>query len=685
MTFKIGIDVGGTFTDFAVYDRISKEIRAFKVETTYPEFSDGVKNGLDLIASTNHLQLRELLANTTLIVHGTTITTNTMLNRGWVKTGLVTTKGFRDVIELRRGVKKSPFDMSELFPPPIVPRSLRFEVGERTTSRGKIVLSPKTAEIKNLAKKIQKQKLKSVAICFLHSFSNPKNEKFVKRELAKHLPGVFLTGSHEILSEIREYERFSTTVVSACVQPILADYLHSLALFLKTNGFRGMLFITQSNGGALTAEKAIELSVGSIFSGPSAGPTAAVRISQQQGIKDFIYAEMGGTSFEACICPYGHPLLTTEGEISGYRTAASMIDMNIIGAGGGSIAWIDILNALRVGPQSAGADPGPACYGKGGEQPTVTDADLLLGYINPNFFLGGAMKLREDLSVEAIKSKVSKRLSLEDIEATQKIYEVINENMASNLALTSVKRGYDIKDFAIVTGGGAGPIHIASIAERVGATSIIVPRSSGVMCSIGMLVSDLKLDYVRTHYQRASFDALKSINSMLAQLVKRGQRILAQAAKSVEILPSLDIRYIGQMHEVNVELKRVPLSQTDFEKTLEEFHVKHELLYGYSEPQDPCEIINVRLTVIGVTDKPEIRALESGGKDPSRAKKKSRCVYFEKYDDFQETDILDGSRLLRDNLVEGPSIIEEESTTVVVNPGWSCQVTALGDYLLERK
>ncbi len=622
----MGIDVGGTFTDLVLYDDINGTTDALMVETTYPDHSQGVINVITQAAEGRGLDLRHFLREVRSIVHGSTFTTNAALNRDWVKTGLITTRGFRDILELRRGIKKEQFDMREVFPPPIVPRHLSVGIRERIAYDGQVIVPMQTAALKQASEIFKRENVRSLAVCFLHSWINGEHEKKARAVLAKLLPGTCIVSSSEILPEIGEYERISTTVLSASLQPIFEDYLNRIASFLKENGYNGELFVMQSNGGVKTWRQACKFTVCSLLSGPSAGPVAAKFVAKGSQVENFVYAEMGGTSFEACICPSGLPLVTTENEFAGYRIAIPMVDMHIIGAGGGSIAWIDKMGALKVGPKSSGADPGPACYNKGGSQPTVTDADLILGYLNPNFFLGGQMKLDQNIAQMVTRKKIGDVLHMDVTESAEAIFQIANSNMAGSLNMVSVRRGYDLRDFALVVGGGAAPIHIASLAEEVGGSTVIIPHRSAVFCAMGMLFSDIKHDFVRSYYCLVSENRLSELNKLLVGMEKQSVLALESEgfkASEVTLQRSCDMRYQGQFHEVNVLFSSGPINKEVLQATLAQFHQRHETLFGYSELNDPCEFLNLRITAVGETQKPLMPSKNLSDADPSQAFKTS--------------------------------------------------------------
>jgi len=688
MKYKLGIDVGGTFTDFLLVEENGGS-HIFKTPTTPKDPSVGVQAGLAEIAEFTNLDLNQFLASLEIIVHGTTITTNAALTRNGAKTAFITTKGFRDLLNMRRGLRDRQYDSRYAPPEAFIRRRNIHTVEERIDSQGNVLIPLNEDEMLAVIDKLKDNGVEAIAVSTLFSFLNPVNERRIGEMLRQAFPDIYISLSSEILPQVRVYERNSTVALNSYVGPILSSYLRKSEGSLQKSGFKGNLLIMQSNGGVMSPEMSSRFAVNTLLSGPAGGPVNGQFIGGIHGLHNIITVDMGGTSFDVCLINEGQPAVTTEGEIGGYRVALPTLYIETIGAGGGSIASVDAEGMLQVGPQSAGADPGPACYGKGGEEPTVTDADLILGYLDPDYFHGGALKLDLSAATRAVEEKVAKPLGLTINEAAAGIYKMINLNMALGVNLVSVAKGHNPRNFAMVVAGGAGPIHAADIARDQNIPLVIVPRGSSVFCASGMLMSDLKHDYVRTYTadlnamdrERAGEicrDMLAEANSTLLQEGIPQGRIQAHF--------SADIRYVGQFNEVNVPL---PMSSSqeirdeDLKYLKELFHNTHDKLYGYAMPGASLELINIRLQTVGETDKPTRNPSKHAGKDASKALKTHRQVFFE--DKFRSTPVYDGLKMKHGNMIFGPAIVEEPTTTIVVPPDFNLTCDSYDNYMLYQR
>ncbi len=702
--FRIGIDVGGTFTDFLLINELG-ESTIYKTLTTPKDPSEGVFDGLVLMAKDREISLPEFLGQVKIIVHGTTITTNATLTGDGAKTGFITTKGFRDVLNMRRGMRERQYDSKHSPPPPLVPRYLIATVEERVDCEGKEVTSLNRDDVLKSAALFKSEGIEAVAVSFLFSFFNPLHEREIREILQEELPGVYISLSSEVLPQVRVYERHSTTALNAYVGPILAKYLAKLQSRLQGKGYAGTLLIMQSNGGVMSPEVAMRFASNTLLSGPASGPAAGIFYSESQAVKDIITVDMGGTSFDVCLVKEGKPGFTVEGRVGDYRIASPMIDIHTIGAGGGSIAWIDPGGILCVGPKSAGSEPGPVCYGRGGRQPAVTDANLILGYLDPNFFHGGDLQLNYDATFNAIE-ELGKKLGLDAVETAAGIYKIVNANMADGVREVSIKRGHDPREFALVVAGGAGPIHAAAIASELGLSLIIVPRESSVFCAAGMLISDLKHDFVRTYNAPVGKHTLEELNDLYGIETLSGKKLFhgqqnlnrlkdlynemrlealktlsaeGIPEKSVVLSYSADLRYIGQLNDVEVGWEDSPIE--DVINGLEEaFHKRHETLYGYSMPGSPVEFMNLRLSAIGATDKMSFNKFPFSGIDASFAMKGKRQAYFN--GKFVETPVYDGLLMGNGNMLEGPAIVEQPTTTIIVTPEFNLACDEYNNYIL---
>lgn len=680
---RIGIDVGGTCTDFYVLNADGSS-RVLKTLSTPADPSDGVFNGLAQVAAAYGLSAESLLKATSLIVHGTTVATNTLLTRSGVKVGLLVTDGFRDHLEMRRGIKTRLYDLHYDPPPPLVPRFLRLGVKGRINAHGEEVAALDETSLRDALEVFRDKEVDAVAISYLFSFLDSSHEEHTRDVAREMLPDAYLSVSSEILPEIREYERTSTVVLNAYIGPIVSRYIESLDRRLRDAGFNGTLLIMQSNGGVMSPGVATRFAANTLLSGPAAGPAAGLSYAQEHGWRDIISIDMGGTSFDAVLVHDGAPTLTTEGAIADYHIASPIIDIHTIGAGGGSIAWIDAGGMLRVGPQSAGADPGPACYGRGGDAPTVTDADVVLGYVNPNNFLGGSISLDPEASRRVIAAHVAQPLDLDVIEAARGIFDIVNAQMADGIRIVSVEKGFDPREFVLVAAGGAGPIHACAMARELEIPNLIVPRESAVFCAVGMLLCDLKHDFVRTYRASTTEIDFARLRALFAEMETAGAQMLRDEGMpddAVILRRSLDMRYIGQPHEVGVSLAERDIEMGDIQSTLDLFHARHELLYGYANKDEPAELLNVRLEALGVTPRLSQAEIESA---PGAAPQPydSRRAFFHAAGGFLDTPVYASSDLRPAQEFGGPAIIEMPNTTVVVTPDYRLSVDRFGNFLL---
>jgi len=665
----------------------SGAIRVFKAPTTPHDPSQGLLNALSKGASSCGVPLETFMADLELIVHGTTLATNALLTGRGVRTGMITTKNFRDVIEIRRGYKNVRTSMYNVFVPPyepLVPRYLRLGVAERTLSTGEIETPLDEAEVAQAIEQLKTEDVKAVAICFLHSYANPQSEGRAKELCERGLPGVHVTASHDILPVWREYERFSTTVVSAYIGPIVADYLTELQRRLRGAGFGGSLLMMLSSGLVETVDYCIPRAVTLIGSGPAAAPSTGVFVGDTFGHKNIVSVDMGGTSFDVCMIRGRDIPTTTESWVGDERVAIKMVDVHSGGAGGGSIAWIDSLGLLRVGPQSAGADPGPAAYGKGGTEPTVTDADLLLGYVPEDYFLGGEIPLQRELSEQAV-SKVAQPLDLTISEAASAIFTAVNSYMADQISVVTTKRGYDVRDFALVAGGGAGPVHAAFIASLLDMKTVIIPPVAALYSAFGMLAMDLGRDFARSYIVRAAQLDLERVNRLYAEMeaqARTAMRAMDVPDEAVVLKRTVDMRYIGQFHEVEVDVPSGELGGPELDAVAEVFHNKHEDLYTFKMPWKGIEFLAFRLKATAPKAAFQLQRVRRGAPDPSGAFKRQRMCVFA--GSLVDTPVYDGEKLLAGNVIVGPALIEERTTSVVIPSGFRCAVDPFRNYVLTQ-
>lgn len=685
--FKVCIDVGGTFTDCLVLDEAGK-FTEFKTPTTPEDASLGVINALAKAARFYGQTLQEFASKVYLLVHGTTLATNALLTGKGARVGMITTKGFRDVMEIRRGFKNIRTSMFNVFIPPyrpLVPRRLRLGVAERTLHTGQVRTALNAAETQAAIKKLKAEGVEAVAVCFLHSYANPENEQKAAQICRDRLNGVYVTASHEVLPAWREHERFSTTVVSAYIGPASSRYLDLLEERLKAVAFKGSLLIVQSDGLVQSVEQTKKRAVSLIASGPAAAPQAARYCGRVSSYPNLISIDMGGTSLDVSLVCNGEVNHTTESWVGDERVAIKMVDVHSAGAGGGSKAWIDSLGLLRVGPESAGAEPGPACYGKEGKEPTVTDADLILGYIPEDYFLGGEIRLNMERAKKAVK-KIGDPLNLDVSEAAQAIFTTVNSLMADQITELSTKRGQDVRDFALVAGGGAGPIHAAQLAELLGIPVVIVPRFASLYSAFGMFAMDIGRDYVRSYIAAADTMDIPRVNRLFREMEAQALQDCKAAgmpSQDLALIRSADMRYLGQFHEV--EIGGIPvgeLTSQDIQALLQSFHERHRELYTFSMPFRGVEFLNFRLKAIAKKMELKLGTVAQGTEDPSSALKRKRHCFFKKSGGYVETPVYEGERLQAGNTIPGPAVIEEKTTTVVIPEAFTCRVDPFRNYLM---
>ncbi|TFG13909.1 MAG: hydantoinase/oxoprolinase family protein [Promethearchaeota archaeon] len=684
--FRIGVDTGGTFTDCVVINSESGSLKRYKTPSTPQDYSKGVLNVFSLAAKDHNLELRAFLKNTELIIHGTTIATNLILSKEGKNVGLIATKGFRDIIE-QWWKEERRYDMK--WPPPIppCPRRLRREVDERVDFTGKVLKELNEGDVNQALEFFKNSNIDSIAISLIFSPINPDHEKKIAQIFRTNYPEATIHLSSEILPQLREYERTMATILNAYVAPYSSKYLTDLCNQLKNEGFEKDLLIMQSNSGVASVNTISKIPIRLALSGPSSGPLAGLFFSELLGESNIITIDMGGTSFDVCLIKEKVIPTATDGYIGRFRLALPTVDIHSLGAGGGSIAWVDKGGILRVGPKSAGALPGPACYGQGGFEPTVTDANLLLGYINPDNFLGGRMKLEKDLAKNAIMKNVANKLNTNLKDAASGIIKVVNNNMIDGINAVSVKRGYNPKDFVLVAAGGAGPVHASELAKIAGISKIIIPRTASAFCAFGMVISNIRHDYVRPFIYPIKKAEFNLINNLYKEMELEAHSTLKAEGvedKDIEFKWSMDMRYIGQIYEVETSIPCESLSETNVYKIEDLFNKKHEMIYGYSDKDSDIEVVHLRVKGIGRQEKPKLEMeKEISENPPNEALKEVRKVFFENLEDYEDTNIFNGSMLLPGNLIKGPAIIEEPDTTIVIIPNSNCRIDKFNNYIIK--
>ncbi len=674
MMFRIGVDVGGTYTDLVATDEAGRTVFA-KSPSTPADQSIGVMAGLDELARRLNVTRAAMLAATDRLVHGTTVATNALLERKGAKVALLTTAGHRDVIEMREGLKPDRYDLRSPPPEPRVPRERRFGVRERLKADGEVLIPLDPGSLDDAIAGIEKSGATSVAVCFLHSYLDPVHELAAVARLAQALPGVSISRSSDVLPQIKEYERVSTTIVNACVEPVVRRYLTNLETRLGEAGFRGSLFVVLSHGGMAPVEEAARLAAGTVLSGPAGGMSGGRRCAELVGIPDLVPFDMGGTSTDISLISGGQASLSADGMLAGQRIALRSLDIASIAAGGGSIASVDAGRTLRVGPESAGAVPGPACYGNGGQAATVTDANVVLGYLDAAAFMGGRRPL-DRAAAEAAIDRVADAMSLSRIEAAAGICRMINLNMADGIRLMTLRRGVDPRKFALLSFGGAAGLHAAEVARELEIRRIIVPTVASVLSAWGMLTSDLRYEVSRTHYGAGARITAGEVRGLFSQLEQQAAGRLRSWFKGpIAIERSAEMRYGEQIFEIDVSLDGLDWNAADLVDRIEHhFHARHEELYTYASPGQEVVFVNARVAAVG-----KVPRLDS---DMKPAPSSQACVPRGRRQAFlggwRELPVYALDDLRPGQTLAGPAIIEAETTTVLVDAGDRVTVNALG-------
>lgn len=683
--FSIGIDVGGTFTDLVVIDG-RNEALLLKVPSTPHDPLEGIRNGLRAAADAVGCGFEDLVAETERLVHGTTVATNAMLQYRGARTALLTTSGFRDSLEMRRCHRRGQWDFFAPQPPMIVPRFLRRGIHERTLWDGSIDRPLDEQQlIEQVGRLVEEENVGAIAICFLFSFKNPQNERKAAACIRPRFPQVFVTASSEVAPQIREYERTCTTVVNAFVSPGLSLYLNRLSASLRSERMQRDYQVLQSNGGITTASAAGNCGVRALLSGPAGGAIGGVSLAARLSEPNLIVTDMGGTSFDVTLVQNRQVSLVSEGEIAGYKISLPMIDIHTVGAGGGSIAYVDGGGMLKVGPRSAGAEPGPACYNRGGSEPTVTDADLVLGLLNPDYFLGGALRLRKDLALAAIGEKVARPLGLSAEVAARAIFEIVNANMVDAIHAITVGKGNDPREFALVAAGGAGPLHAGMLARALGIKRVIAPHASEVFCALGALEADMKYDFVRTCLLKTGTLDMQELLDAIGELRREGIARLRQDGVPEDLWSfeySLEMRYIGQHWQIPVPFLWDGAAVPSADDILSAFHRRHETIHGYKLPGREAEIVNIAVMAVGKSPKVKLKPRPLQGKNASAALKTEREACLGQ-SEFARIPVYDALALRPGNEILGPAIVEKPNTTLIVYPGSRAFVDAYEDVILE--
>ncbi len=675
---RIAVDIGGTFTDMVAFDESSGELLFGKALSTHGELVKGIQNTLDGAGAS--------VQDGNLFLHGSTIAINTLLERSGARTALLITEGFRDIYEIGRVNRPDAYNLFFSKHEPLIKRSLRYEVRERLLADGSIYKELDEDAVRVVARQLKAQNIEAVAILLLHSYRNPAHEMRVKAIVQEEIPGVFVTASHELSQEYREFERVSTVAANAYVGPRVSAYLGQLETHLTEQGFKGDFYAVQSTGGLFPLDDARRECVRMLESGPAAGVIGAQAICAQLGLGDAIAFDMGGTTAKAGVISDGKPLTTGSALIGGYEKALPiqipMMDIFEVGTGGGSIARLEVGNSLRVGPQSAGSNPGPACYDRGGKEPTVTDANLLLGRLDASNFLGGEMPLSMTAAQRAMTAMVAGPLGMDPVEAADGILRIAVTAMSHAVKAVTTERGLDAGRFTMVVYGGAGPLHASAIARELGIKNVLIPFAPGYFSAYGMLFSDLRYDYVRSVFRKLEEVSFDDIEAIYAGMEAEGMKALAGSAvtpEAVVIQRAADMRYVGQEHAVTVDLPSEFFKTQDRAAIKKHFDDLHAVRYGTSAPKEPADLVSLRVTVLGHMRKPPPQSVVAGSEQPAAQALRTRKPVYFRSSGFVSTPVYKRPALCSGNRINGPALIEEHASTTVVQPGDTALVDQFGN------
>ncbi|MDY0257625.1 hydantoinase/oxoprolinase family protein [Gudongella oleilytica] len=677
--YRIGIDTGGTNTDVVLTDVETGRIFYTKTPTTPRELLRGINNGIDKIVKQcgiSHKEIKEL-------VYGTTIVVNMIAQKESEATALITTKGFRDVLEIGRAYRsENIYDINMEKPEPLVKRNLRFEVSERMNFMGKVLEPVNEEEVVEIVRTLKEKNIRAIAVCLMHSYANPAHEKQIKEIINREWPEVFVSVSSEIIPQFREYERTSTTVINAYMMPNMASHIMDFKNEMEINQIDANCYMMQGNAGIMTFDAALQKPVSVSESGPIAGIIAANYMSKMIGEKNIITLDMGGTSADVALIQDNVMRFTTENSVEGYPISIPTVDLSFIGAGGGSIAWCDSGGALKVGPMSAGADPGPICYGKGGTRPTVTDANLFTGRIRPEIFeenLENTLQRTET----GIREQVAEPLGIETLKAAEGIIDVVNSNMIRAIKFVSVQKGYDPREFTLVAFGGAGGLHAGKLAEDLEIPKVIVPYSPGTFCALGLVLSDIKSDKVHTRLLTREQIEPEFLNKVYKNLDLEGLKELEKQDVVEDnrlLVRTCDMRYFGQAFELSVPVPHKELEDKDIEALVDSFHSLHEQAYGHCMREDPIEFVNYRVSAIGTFEKPDVR---ENAKTIKYSGDKGRMSGFAVFDGVEyPVEVINRDTLSEGDKIEGPAIIAEMGATTVLYPKHTAVIDELRNIVM---
>jgi N-methylhydantoinase A len=690
MKMRAAVDIGGTFTDTIIYDEEEGNFWKSKVRSSPQKPEEPFIKGLLKTLETAKKDVSDIK----IIIHGTTLVTNSLLEGKTAKVGLVVTKGFKDILEIGRQQRPDLYDLMKDRKKPLVPRHLIREVKERITAQKKVLTSLNQKEVKKILRELADEEIKALAVVLLFSFYNPEHEVEIKKAARKILKKRSVYISSEVSPEFREYERASTTVIAASVAPKVISYLRAIQRKLKESGYESKdLAIMHSGGGISTPKQAEQQPHTLIESGPAAGLIGASNLSRILEMDKVIALDMGGTTAKTGMILNGELVYTPEYEVggelhfsgrqkgSGYTVRTPLIDVIECGSGAGSIAWVDKGGHIKVGPQSAGAEPGPACYGKGGKEPTVTDAHLILGRLSEDYFLGGEIKLEREKAKQAVSNKLCGPLGISEEEASSGILSIANASMLRILRLLSISKGYDPREFTLMAYGGAGPLHAVELAEEMGISKVIIPRMAGLFSSLGLLFTDMSADFAQTVMVPLDKNR-KRINEALFSLNKKAEKWFKEHHVSQEnqkVTSSADMRLVRQNYELNIRLPESTLSKSDIDEVKLKFHDEHEKTYGHKAPEEEIQVVNLRMRALEIRKKPDMAEFEKAGKQ-SLSEEETRKVWIK--DKERECKVYKREKMMWGHSVEGPAVITEKESTTVIGPNWKAELDKLGNLVL---
>ncbi|MCB1397337.1 MAG: hydantoinase/oxoprolinase family protein [Rhodobacteraceae bacterium] len=684
--YRLGIDAGGTFTDFILADR-DGGVRIFKVLSTPQDPTLAIRNGLKLIEDEAGITARQIVSNADLCINGTTVGLNALITHNGAKTGLIATAGHEDSIEIRLGHKEDGYRYDPDYPPAtmLVPRYLRRGVRERVISTGAVNTPLNEDDVREACRHFLREGVESVAISFVWSVLHPEHELRAAEIVREMMPDVRLTVGSQLYPQVREYTRTSTAIVNAYLAPILQRYVEAVDGYFQGLGARQPVRYFQSNGGLALGSVVTDQSVYAINSGPASAPQAALYLGEPWGMKDIITVDMGGTSFDITLTRDGRANVSKNIDFLRYRIGIPMIQVETLGAGGGSIGWIDSMGLMQMGPQSAGSEPGPASYDQGGERPTTTDANLILGYLNPDGLVGGRLPLNVEKARAAIKTHLADPLGISVEKAAHGMFTIVNNNMVNAIRRVSVERGYDPRDFVLNCAGGATAAHITALAREMGIRKVLISKLASGLCAFGQIISDVKYNYMAPVAARLEgADTARRLDDLFGALEARGRRDLSGdgfAEERISIRRSLDMRYVGQVHECTVDVDPFAITEEALERLKAAFHARHEELYTYCERNSAVEVVNVESAITGRVDRPKPMHVAAGS-GAHAALRGTRPMIFDAEGIGQDTPVYDGALLGAGDRIIGPAVIQEVTTTIVIEPGWSAELDATGVYVL---